>query len=133
MPEELPVKRQLTELDFSRLKRLAGARLQSRLAEVLLSADVLPSRRIRPDVVTMYSQVEVEEAGTGRRRILVPCYPPDSEPEEGYVAILSREGLALLGLHVGATARWTPPTGEQVAALIVAVHFQPEASGDYVT
>jgi regulator of nucleoside diphosphate kinase len=37
----------------------------------------------------------------------------------------------VLGLHVGATARWVAPGGEAGAAEIVALLFQPEASGDY--
>ncbi|MFO1333096.1 MAG: GreA/GreB family elongation factor, partial [Rubrivivax sp.] len=46
--------------------------------------------------------------------------------------VLSPVGSSLLGLQVGDVAQWRTPTGEAKAAEVVAVLFQPEASGDYV-
>ena len=42
-------------------------------------------------------------------------------------------GGALLGCRVGDTVSWTTPDGREHRAEIVALHFQPEASGDYAT
>ena len=45
--------------------------------------------------------------------------------------MLSPVGRALLGLRVGETTQWSTPDGRSHAAEIVALLFQPEASGDY--
>ncbi|EWS58029.1 Regulator of nucleoside diphosphate kinase [Methylibium sp. T29-B] len=47
------------------------------------------------------------------------------------MSVLSPVGCSLLGLTVGAVARWSTPAGEARAAEVVALLFQPEASGDY--
>jgi regulator of nucleoside diphosphate kinase len=38
-----------------------------------------------------------------------------------------------LGLRVGSAARWSIPAGDEKAAEILAVLFQPESSGDYTS
>ena len=40
-------------------------------------------------------------------------------------------GAFMAGLGVGSLARWSTPAGEERAAEILAILFQPEASGDY--
>jgi regulator of nucleoside diphosphate kinase len=47
------------------------------------------------------------------------------------VSVLSPVGSALLGLRVGSIARWSTPAGDEKAAEILAILFQPESSGDY--
>jgi len=125
--------RQLTALDFARLRKVADFGAQPALAELLDEAEVIDSRQVAPDVVTMYAQVEVEDLGTRGRQTLVVCYPADAEPARGSISVLSPVGLALLGLPVGAVARWRAPGGREKAAKVAAILFQPEASGDYLT
>ncbi len=48
------------------------------------------------------------------------------------MSVLSPLGLSLLGLRTGSTARWNTPRGPRTATLL-AIAFQPEASGDYTT
>jgi regulator of nucleoside diphosphate kinase len=79
----------------------------------------------------MYSQVELVDLHTRRRQTLTVCFPGDSEPSAGFISVLSPVGSGLLGLKVGAVARWQMPGGEEGAAEIVAIAYQPEASGDY--
>ena len=124
--------RTLTQLDFSRLRKLAGA-LPAELDDLLNEADVLDPRTISPDVITMYAQFVIREMKTQRRRQLVLCYPADAEPARGYVSVLSPVGLSLLGLPLGATARWFAPDGSENLAQIEEILFQPEATGDYLT
>lgn len=130
--------RVLTVLDHVRLAGLLrrGARQahapSSTLVDLIDAADLVPSREVDPDVVTMYTQVLVADAD-GTRRKLTLCYPSDAEPESGFVSVMSPVGAALLGQRVGGTARWTTPGGETRTAEIVAILFQPEASGDYTT
>ena len=42
-------------------------------------------------------------------------------------------GISLLGLKVGDVAKWHTPHGEECAAVVEGIQFQPEATGDYVT
>ena len=79
----------------------------------------------------MYSQVLLEDCASGRRYRLTLCYPSDAEPSAGFVSVMSPVGASLLGLHVGAIARWVTPSGDQGAAKVTALLFQPEASGDF--
>lgn len=131
--------RTLTELDHVRLLNLLrrdargdGSPAQPRTIEdVLDAASLVPSREVAPDVVTMYSQVLLQDIQTGQRNTLTLCYPADAEPALGFVSVLSPVGSALLGLRVGGTARWTGPAGDEKAAEILAILFQPESSGDY--
>lgn len=95
-------------------------------------ADIVPSRQIPPDVVTMYSQVLLLDLTTGQRSKLTVCYPQDAEPAAGFVSVLSPVGAGLLGRKLGSVFRWRMPTGEERAAQVLEVLFQPEASGDYL-
>ncbi|MGC4397765.1 GreA/GreB family elongation factor [Hydrogenophaga sp. T2] len=129
--------RTLTELDHVRLERLRRQGEALRVGDLLDLASVVPSREVAPDVVTMYSQVLVQdgegEGGSAEPRRLTLCYPADAEPGTGFISVLSPVGLALLGLRVGEVARWSAPDGQPHTATITALLFQPEASGDYTT
>ncbi|KQV55018.1 transcription elongation factor GreAB [Pelomonas sp. Root1217] len=138
--EVMTLERTLTELDHVRLLNLLrrdahADRLPAPLQAVgdLLDACVIvPSRQVAPDVVTMGSEVIVEDRQTRQRTTMTLCYPADAEPALGRVSVLSPVGSALLGLRVGSLARWALPTGDEKAAEVLAVLFQPEAGGDYV-
>lgn len=137
----MTLERTLTELDHVRLLNLlrrdarrGGPAAPLRAIEDLLDASALvPSREVAPDVVTMYSQVLLQDIRTGQRSTLTLCYPADAEPALGFVSVLSPVGSALLGLRVGSVARWCTPSGDENAAEILGIVFQPESSGDYVT
>jgi len=123
----------LTELDHARLRALIRrTAAQPAVHDLVDAADLVPSREVPPDVVTMYSQLTL--AGSdGRHRALAVCWPSDAEPEIGFVSVLSPLGAALLGRSVGDRVHWVTPDGRRHEAEIVALLFQPEASGDYVT
>ena len=131
--------RVLTELDHVRLATLASRALRDRVPgspaidAVLDDALIVPSRKVAPDIVTMYSQVLLRLADDGTKRKLTLCYPDDAEPQFGFVSVLSPIGLGLLGQQVGATVRWESPDGTERTAEVDAILFQPEASGDYTT
>lgn len=125
--------RMLTDLDFSRLTKLVDQHVPPVLEDLLANADITSSRAVQPDVVTMYSRVELVDAHTHRRQVLTVCYPQDAEPAAGFISVLSPVGISLLGLKVGDFARWQTPHGEECAAMIESIQFQPEATGDYVT
>jgi len=130
--------RLLTELDHVRLTRLLNRQRDASasapadgIEAVLEGADVVPSRQIEPDVVTMYTQVQLADAETATRSKLTVCYPADADPRAGFVSILSPVGAALIGLRVGALAQWQEPSGRPRCARVAAILFQPESSGDY--
>jgi regulator of nucleoside diphosphate kinase len=128
--------RTLTELDHARLARLQRDAVHDAavaLDALLSGADLVDSREVSPDIVTMYSQVLLADPVSGRRSTLTLCYPSDAEPARGFVSVLSPVGASLLGQRVGAIARWRTPNGDACAAEIAALLFQPEASGDYTT
>ena len=137
--QALTFERTLTDLDHVRLlnlvrrdKRDGRSAPQSPSIEHLLDeCAIVASRQVSPDVVTMYSQVVLRDLETEQRSKLALCYPPDAEPTAGFVSVLSPVGLSLLGLTVGSVARWSTPGGDEKAAEILAILFQPEASGDY--
>ena len=137
--EVVTLERTLTELDHVRLLNLLrrdargdGSPPQFRAIEDVLDASALvPSREVAPDVVTMCSQVLLQDTQTSQRNTLTLCYPADAEPAVGFVSVLSPVGSALLGLRVGSIARWSTPAGDEKAAEVLAILFQPESSGDY--
>ncbi|MBO9651928.1 MAG: GreA/GreB family elongation factor [Variovorax sp.] len=119
--------RMLTDLDFARLSKFSSAPL----ADLLAGAEITSARTVKPEVITMYSRAEVVDVYTRRRQVVTVCYPGDAEPAAGFISVLSPLGTGLLGLQTGDVARWLIPTGEECAAEIAAVQYQPEASGDY--
>ena len=137
--EVLATERILTELDhvrlmniINRISRGESAELGTRDVERVLDTAVLvPSRGMAADIVTMYSQVLLSDIRTGRQRKLTVCYPHDAEPAAGFISVFFPVGSSLIGLRVGSVARWRTPLGEQGAAEVLAILFQPEASGDY--
>ena len=79
----------------------------------------------------MYSQVLLLDRASNDRSKVTLCYPPDAEPAGGFISVLSPLGWSLLGLRVGQLARWSTPSGSERTAEVLAILFQPEASGDY--
>ncbi len=133
MHAEINGERTLTELDFARLNKLRDKHWPVGLIAMDQFTDLVASTEVAPDVVTMYSQVEIVNLGSHYRHKLTLCYPRDAEPGTGFVSVLSPVGASLLGLRVGSVARWHTPHGDACSAEVVSMLFQPEASGDYVT
>jgi regulator of nucleoside diphosphate kinase len=132
MPATLHGERTLTELDHVRLRKLLqDAKAPPELEELLAATDVVRSREVPADVVTMNSQVQLLDRHSGQQLQFTLCYPQDAEPAAGRVSVLSPVGLGLIGLRQGATAHWRTPGGERVDAEVAGILFQPEASGDY--
>ena len=130
--------RTLTELDHVRIARLirgageaASSQIDRPIDDILDTADLVSSNKVDADIVTMYSQVELADVSTGKPYRLTLCYPTDAQPASGFVSVLSPVGASLIGRRVGSIARWQSPSGDQGAAKVLAVLFQPEANGDY--
>lgn len=128
--------RTFTQLDYVRLTRLihrnasaspAAARV---MEQALAIGDLVAASQVPATVVTMNSQVLVQEEGAEPRRLTL-SYPQDVDPAAGAISVLSPVGIGLLGLRVGQCARWSTPTGQARSARVLAILFQPEAAGDY--
>lgn len=123
--------RTLTELDHVRLTKLQGRQPLAALDELLDATDVVSPQEIAADVVTMRSRLVIADAQTGQRQTITLCYPADADAAAGQLSVLSPVGLALIGTRVGSLARWRTPGGEEGAAQVLEIVYQPEASGDY--
>jgi regulator of nucleoside diphosphate kinase len=136
METQLPPERTLTQLDYVRLTRLASlskAAVTEAVEELLESSDLVPSRAVPGNVVTMYTQLLVKDVTSDKADKVTLCYPDDAEPNQGFISVFAPLGASLLGLSVGDVARWRSPLGDERMARIVEILFQPEASGDYTT
>jgi regulator of nucleoside diphosphate kinase len=122
----------LTELDFVRLQLITGPQSQE-FKDSCEYADLVPSKEVPVDVITMYSQIEIVDLNSNHRQKLTLCYPKDAEPSLGFISVLSPVGASLLGLKVGSVAHWRTPNGDACSAMVTALLFQPEASGDFTT
>lgn len=137
MSNPLLDERTLTQIDYARLTRLVtlsrGPGTPGTIHALLENSDLVASAAVPATVVTMYTQVLVEDAVGGTPHKVTLCYPEDAEPAQGFISVLSPLGTSLLGLRVGDMARWRTPRGDERVIRILEVLFQPEASGDYST
>ncbi|MEO8653440.1 MAG: GreA/GreB family elongation factor [Ramlibacter sp.] len=136
MRTQAPAERTLTQIDYVRLTRLVSLsepRSTGAIRELLENSDLVASPAVPATVITMYSQMLVQDVTDGEPCKVTLCYPDDAEPSEGFISVLSPMGASLLGLRVGDVAQWRTPRGNERMALVVEVLFQPEASGDFTT
>lgn len=127
--------RTLTELDHLRLSRLldrAPDEHADALEQTLAQCTVVDGDQIAPDVITMYTRVEVREVD-GAEAVYTLCYPVDAEPALGFVSVLSPVGGALIGARIGEPLQVQRPDGSTTTLIPLAILFQPEATGDYST
>lgn len=129
--------RTLTELDHVRLEHLirrteaSGGTVAVPLEALMDTAEIVPSRSVAADVVTVNSRVQVADPASGESHELTVCWPADADVATGRVSVLSPVGAGLLGQRAGGVARWSAPDGAAHLVDVVAVLYQPEASGDY--
>jgi regulator of nucleoside diphosphate kinase len=129
----------ITHRDAGRLARIVEDLLRransiedgaEALHETLESARHVSSAEIEADVVTMNSEVTIEEDTSGARREIKLAYPLEADPARGRVSVLSPMGNALLGSRAGWIVRFATPLGER-SVRIAEIRFQPEAAAQY--
>jgi len=138
MPTVIFSGRILTELDHARISRIVHEGLshpdaQDEFEALLNDADVVPAADIPANVVTMRSRVQVADPDGGEPMDWTLCYPQDADAAKGLVSVLSPAGASLLGRKVGEEASWSRRDGSQARLRILALIYQPEASGDFGT
>jgi regulator of nucleoside diphosphate kinase len=128
----------LTATDERRLAQLLQAKASELdddtlelLEDELQRATIVESWEIPADVVTMNSVVSFEDVETGQLSEVSLVYPSAASGKEGRVSILAPIGSALLGLSVGDAIEWPVPGGRSRRLRVTAVHYQPEAEGQF--
>lgn len=129
----------ITEFDFGRLSELlAGIRLWNKkdreylinLEEELEQANVVSSKDIPADVITLNSKVRIRDLNDGREMVLTLVFPASADYGQGKLSILAPMGTALLGYRAGDTIEWQAPAGLR-RLRVEQVIYQPEAAGHY--
>jgi regulator of nucleoside diphosphate kinase len=129
----------ITEFDLNRLRDVLQARINAKvrdrdhlnsLENELDRAHVVNPSEIPHDVVTMNSQVQIEDVDTGKENVYTLVFPSDADIAEHKLSILAPLGTALLGSQAGGTINWPVPAGMRTMR-IREVLYQPEAAGAY--
>lgn len=98
------------------------------LATELRSAQVVDSREIPPDVVTMNTRLVFRDLEDGQCSEVTLVFPDAANIDDGRISVISPIGTALLGYARGDTIEWTVPAGTR-RLRIEQILFQPEAAG----
>jgi len=129
----------ITEFDLTRLRDVLKARVNAEvrdrdhldsLENELDCAHVVDPSAVPHDVVTMNSQVRIEDVDTGMENVYTLVFPSDAGIQEKKLSILAPIGTALLGARAGETVDWPVPAGVRTVR-IKDVLYQPEAAGHY--
>jgi regulator of nucleoside diphosphate kinase len=104
---------------FARLSALSsltsGAMVEvcAYLRDELDRAHVVPAEKLRPDVVSLGSQVKFRDEQTGKVREITLVYPLDADIARRRVSVLTPIGAALLGLSPNQSISFHTRTGER--------------------
>lgn len=127
----------ITEPDLERLQetlRAHGTRPGSgpyvaALREELQRAEVVATRAVQDDVVTMHSRFELTDLDSGVAETHTLVFPDEAGSGGESLSVLAPVGRAVLGLRAGEEFELKVPLG--VRRLRVGkVLYQPEAAGD---
>lgn len=129
----------ITEFDRARLEELIavadefGGRDRkdlTALADELGRAEVVASRHVPSDVVTMNSKVVLRDLDSGQTMTWVLVFPKDADVDAGRISVLAPVGTSILGYARGDIVEWPVPAGVR-RIRIEDVLYQPEAAGDF--
>ena len=100
------------------------------LAGELARANVVSSKEVLPDVVTMNSKVVLRDIDTSEVMTYSLVFPKDADVDVGAISILAPVGTAILGYAEGDIIEWQVPSGTRQIS-IEKIVYQPEAAGDF--
>ncbi len=129
----------ITSFDMSRLEELLevasdfSVRDNKHLDELtkeLLRAEVVDSKSIPADVITMNSKVRLLDLDTKEEKTYTLVFPSEANIDENKISILAPIGTAMLGYHIGDTIKWHVPAGIR-SLQVTDILYQPESAGDY--
>ena len=126
----------ITEVDFEKLRRLVEGRRSGTgpdagyldiLEQELDRADVVEAEAIPRDVVTMNSEVRLQDLDSDDIKVYRLVFPSQARTENS-ISILAPIGTAMLGYRVGDVIEWRVPKGIR-RLKVLDVLYQPEAAG----
>ena len=126
----------ITDADFERLRRLItgrrGANAVDReyldmLEQELDRAEIVGQDAIPRDVVTMNSEVRLQDLDSGEVRVYRLIFPTQNRTDKS-ISVLAPVGTAMLGYRVGDVIEWRVPKGIR-RLRVLDVMYQPEAAG----
>ncbi len=126
----------ITDNDMKRLKELimeadnGNKKYLRELKDELDKGEVVDSRDIPNNIITMNSKVRLSDINTQKEMICWLVFPDDSNADQGKISILAPIGTALLGYKVGDIIEWKVPAG-LTKLKVEEILYQPEAAGDY--
>lgn len=129
----------ITDNDMVRLEELLEAAGENttrdnkhleELSSELMKAEVVESRDIPTNVITMNSEVLFQDLDNDESKTYKLVFPREANLEQNKVSILAPIGTAMIGSRVGQIIRWHAPAGER-RMKVVKILYQPEAAGDY--
>jgi regulator of nucleoside diphosphate kinase len=132
----------ITNSDLQRLNKLIVAYEESAesthdseyidtLKIELAKAEIVDSKEMPTDVITMNSRVEIEDLGLKRLLEYTLVFPEEANSTDRKVSILAPLGTALIGYRVGDTIEFNAPAGIR-RIRVVKIIYQPEAAGDVI-
>jgi regulator of nucleoside diphosphate kinase len=98
------------------------------LEDELVRAQLVESKDIASDIVTMNSRVVCRDESSGEQQEVEIVYPHEADADRGCISVLAPVGAALLGLSVGNVIEWPVPGGRTTRVRVLAVPYQPEAA-----
>lgn len=129
----------ITKTDLARLTKLLqeaefteyrGSDYLKKLRSELERAQVLSPEEISNNIVTMNSQVTLEDLETGNEETYTLVFPEDADFAQHRISVLAPIGTAMLGYEVGDVFEWEVPAGIR-RLKVKAILYQPEAAGDF--
>lgn len=103
--------------------------LQS-LACELEQAVIMRPQEIPGDVITMRSQVVLQDLDNDEQMTWTLVYPEEADLAEDKISVLAPVGTAILGYRVGDVVNWEIPSG-LIRLQVKEILFQPESSGNF--
>jgi regulator of nucleoside diphosphate kinase len=133
--ESMPV---ITEADYDRLNHLAESpRYRANYSLPLRSLKdhlsrwtVVPTTKVPKSVVTMHSEVRVNDPNGHDPETYTLVYPDAADITEGKLSVLAPMGAALLGAREGQVVTFATPGGVR-RLKVVKIVYQPETAGDF--
>jgi regulator of nucleoside diphosphate kinase len=97
------------------------------LETILEDASCVNAAEAPETLVTMNTEVELEDLDSGARRRLTVAYPQDADAIAGAASVVEPAGVSLIGCQVGDVVQFAdePEHDFRIAALL----YQPEQAG----
>jgi len=130
---------QITEFDLQRLNKLLrvaehtdyrGSKYLDELRAELDCAQIVPSKAVSEEIVTMNSTVELLDPITRKEEIFTLVFPEDADIGQGRISVLAPVDTAILGCKIGDSFELKVPAGKR-RLKVKRILYQPEAAGDY--